>query len=508
MYPTRLDLMIRGAVHNTQSDSLTSIAYALSFLGSAPVLAVLFVIAIGVLLRAKRRVAIQTLLIVMAGEIVLQNGLKVLIARPRPEPFFPVTVDTYSFPSGHALSALCFFGTLALLARGFLQSPGWRTAVLAASATLIMGIGWSRIYLGVHYPSDVIGGFVIGVAWIGFLAAINWFRIDQRTFAAVVPADNPPAGMGPLRPVLVVMGRKPGALRDRPAMQDRLLPLMRAAWLEPEFVNLEAVDLSERIKRASTSGVCAIVAAGGDGTISSVGQHLAGTSLPLGVIPLGTMNLFANDVGIPTDDLAAAVAVLGALHTRRIDAGEVNGHYFFCGSALGLPARLAQYRRRGDTWFESIWLWLRYARAFLRSLLRYRPLRVTLVPDGRPIDKPTMRISASSLIITPNPVNDLQGPMFGRSSLDGGTLAVYVIGRLRLHDVLRLAMRVVISRWQSDALVTAHMVRRLAVASASPGVRVMNDGEIVILKPPLRYRIVPRALVVICPQPVPAESVS
>lgn len=493
MYPVQFDQTIRSFVHAMQTEDLTDLAFALSFLGSVLVLTGITVfVGLGCLAMGQKRPA-RTLAIVMVGEVIFQNGLKQIFARVRPEAFFGATVDTYSFPSGHALSSTCLFGALALLALPHLRHAGWRVAIVALAVTGAGAIGWSRIYLGVHYPSDVIGGFVIGIAWLGLLVGLGQFR----PVAAPTPARRERAVIvheGPPRPMLVVMSRNPGSLRDRPAMQATLRPMLAAAGIEPEFADLESPTLDARIADAIAAGMTAIVAAGGDGTISFVGQKLARTETPLGVIPLGTMNLFAKDLGIPVGDMAAAVETLGAGHVRRVDVGDVNGRVFLCGSVLGLPARLAQYRKRGNTWWESLRLWARYGRAFLRALLRFRPFRATLSLGDQ-----TLRLNVSSLMITPNAVNVGTGPILGRSELTGDHLAVYVIDRLRVGTMLRLMLRALTRSWQQDQAVSDYIVRRLAIVSRSPGIRVMNDGEIVILAPPLRYRILPRALAVICP---------
>lgn len=176
MYPLQLDLAARAAIHGTQSDFLTGVAFALAFIGSAAVLTGLVALAAGLLLYAGRRLAARTLVIAMAGEAMLQNGLKALFARPRPTSFFGTDPGGYSFPSGHALSVFCLCGALALLARWWPMAPLGRVAFAAAGAVVTLGIGWSRLYLGVHYLSDVVGGYVIGAAWLALLAAAGQFR--------------------------------------------------------------------------------------------------------------------------------------------------------------------------------------------------------------------------------------------------------------------------------------------------------------------------------------------
>src|SRR6185436_15397566 len=119
---------------------------------------------------AWRRAAID-LAIVMTGAVVLGNVLKLAFARARPEIYFGLAPPTYSFPSGHALYAACLFGALACLIADRILDP-MRGAALWAGAVLLAGaIGVSRIYLGVHYPSDVAGGYLVAVFWVGLVTA-------------------------------------------------------------------------------------------------------------------------------------------------------------------------------------------------------------------------------------------------------------------------------------------------------------------------------------------------
>jgi len=111
-------------------------------------------------------------LVTLVGAVVLDVGLKDLFARARPQSFFDYyhTPKSYSFPSGHALFAVCFFGGLAALVSHRLWNRIARILVWAIALVLILLIGISRVYLGVHYPTDVIGGFAVGTVWVVFVA--------------------------------------------------------------------------------------------------------------------------------------------------------------------------------------------------------------------------------------------------------------------------------------------------------------------------------------------------
>jgi undecaprenyl-diphosphatase len=119
------------------------------------------------LIRGWRRGAVLVL-VTVGGAGALNLGLKTLFGRARPEAFFdqyPVP-ESFSFPSGHALFAACFFGGLAVLASHRLNSRVAEIVVWLICLSLILLIGVSRIYLGVHYPTDVLGGFAVGVVWV------------------------------------------------------------------------------------------------------------------------------------------------------------------------------------------------------------------------------------------------------------------------------------------------------------------------------------------------------
>ena len=301
------------------------------------------------------------------------------------------------------------------------------------------------------------------------------------------------AGAAPRRVVAVILNGAAGALLDRVDQAGSLRALFEAAGLDAHFVPQDAGALPERARLALQAGASMVVAAGGDGTIACTAQVLAGTGVPMGILPFGTMNLLAKDLGIPVGDPAAAVRLLAEGQPRAIDIGEVNGQVFLCASMLGLPARLARYRE-GGRGQSTLLLWSRMARAALRAIIRDAPLRVALM-----LDRQTVRLRTASLTITVNPLEDGSGRTFGRTRLDGGELAVYEIGPLRIVGLLRLGLRMLMGHWRRDPMVRERRASRLAVGSGRTALRVMNDGEIRLLRPPLRYRIRPRALLVIAP---------
>ncbi len=171
-HPTSFDLGVRAAVRALDSPALTKVMWGASMFGAPKYLGPLALLAAAVFFhRGWRRGGWLTLAMV-AGAVLLDTGLKQLFARARPEAFFDFypLPTTYSFPSGHAMFSACFFGGLAALVAHRLESR-WRQAALWVAALLLtLLIGVSRIYLGVHYPSDVLGGYAVGVVWVAALA--------------------------------------------------------------------------------------------------------------------------------------------------------------------------------------------------------------------------------------------------------------------------------------------------------------------------------------------------
>jgi diacylglycerol kinase family enzyme len=305
-------------------------------------------------------------------------------------------------------------------------------------------------------------------------------------------------------PVSVVLNGAAGALLDSPKAHEALDAQLRAAGFAPEFVPPDSGSLPERLGRASKSGAQMVIVGGGDGTIACAAECAAAAGVTLGILPFGTMNMLATDLGIPSGDTEAAIAVLRDGEARAIDAAEVNGRLFLCASMLGLPARLARYREAARGKGLAPRLWLKFLRALVRGAARYRPPRILMRIDGQEVE---MRLA--SLTISVNPVDITLGRALSRSSLDGGTLGLYGVRRMRLVDMFRFAARALIGRLEEDSdihIQSAQTVEILRMGRLRRRtIRVMNDGEVILMSPPLRYRVIPGHLLVMAPRRPAAE---
>ncbi len=292
-----------------------------------------------------------------------------------------------------------------------------------------------------------------------------------------------------IRRVAVVMNGRAGALLDGD-QADTIREAFATAGLDPTFIPQDAGSLPDRMRQAAESGADAVVVAGGDGTVACAALAMADRELPLAILPFGTMNLLAKDLGLPIGDPAAAIAAIAHGRVRRIDVAEVNGHVFLCASMLGLPARLG--RTREQTRGRPLQAIGRMAQALWRQLLRARPLHVTLVADATPLP-----LRAASLTITVNPVDPASGRTFGRTQLDGGHLGIYVVHQFGPRTLLGLAARLLLGH-RNDAL-RERLAATVDIATSQPTLQVMNDGELLRLSPPLHYRLRPAALRVLVP---------
>ena len=190
------DDAVRMTVHGVASPRATTLLHAITQLGSPLFLLPMTLVASLIFLRRRRIRGAILLTATMVGVSLLNWILKSVFQRPRPLPFFGLTVPaSYSFPSGHSLAAFCFYGALAALVTARLRSTFWSALVWAGAVVIIVAVGFSRLYLGLHYPSDIIGGYATGFVWVLTVASADrmFRRADQRGAKTAV-AEPPPGG--------------------------------------------------------------------------------------------------------------------------------------------------------------------------------------------------------------------------------------------------------------------------------------------------------------------------
>jgi len=177
-----LDEQLRHAIHSHASPGLTRVMLAASAYGGPSWLIPLGVLlALAFFLHQWHRGALLVL-ITVGGAALLNSLLKQGFSRPRPAPFFDYPLpSSASFPSGHAFFAASFIGGLAVLASARVESLALRIAMWLVALALILLIGFSRVYLGVHYPSDVFAGYAAAVVWVAAVAVGDRIASHRRS---------------------------------------------------------------------------------------------------------------------------------------------------------------------------------------------------------------------------------------------------------------------------------------------------------------------------------------
>ena len=190
-------------LHGIASPPMDAVMNAFTALGTAFVILPALVVLGAWLLRTGRTRSLAFLIVASLGSLLLQLVLKPFFARPRPGVPYAQILSDYSFPSGHTLSAVVFYGGVALVIWSLFGRRAGLAAV-AVSAIIALCVGVSRIYLGYHFVTDVLGAMLAGVAWLlivgaTFRAQPTWRRWRSRTPAAGEPARSGRAGV-PMRP--------------------------------------------------------------------------------------------------------------------------------------------------------------------------------------------------------------------------------------------------------------------------------------------------------------------
>jgi undecaprenyl-diphosphatase len=186
----QVDIAARAEIHSLASPALTAAMKVITQLGGGWFLWPFGAVIVYLLLRQNRRLAAAWFATTVLGANIINESMKLLFERPRPEPFFGYDKpNTYSFPSGHSFVSFCFYLALAEV----LIRPAWPTgrkvALWSVAILLTLSIGFSRIYLGVHYPTDVAGGFTAAIAWTWIMRAARP-HVDPGIDAA--PARSQP----------------------------------------------------------------------------------------------------------------------------------------------------------------------------------------------------------------------------------------------------------------------------------------------------------------------------
>lgn len=361
-----------------------------------------------------RRAAQRGLLALAFTSATVNGPFKLLFGRRRPAGLHRLKrlPRSSSFPSGHSASAFAF----AVASSRELPPTGVLVLPLAA------GVAYSRVYLGVHYPTDVVAGALFGAA-AGMAARPAASRLGMARARA-----RPSVGL-PSEAVLVVSphsGRSRRLARARRALE-------RSAIVVAEQLDISDVDRLPALLRSEAGEPRLVIAAGGDGTVGSVAGHLVGTENVLGIVPLGTGNDFARSLGIPLNPRRAA-ELLAAGEVSRVDLGRVvcpgqPPAFFAHAATVGLNVDFAKLATQASVRARLGRLTYLAAAAYA---LRERPsFQCTLHHDGLVEELRLVQLSVISAPVVGGALGlNIRGPWRDEHGLD--VLAVQAVGATQI----------------------------------------------------------------------------
>jgi YegS/Rv2252/BmrU family lipid kinase len=293
-------------------------------------------------------------------------------------------------------------------------------------------------------------------------------------------------------PATVLLNRGGGAVAADSEIAGKVATALKKAGVDADVELINGGDCAVRCKAISERGDPLLIVGGGDGTIGAAASALVGTDTRLGILPLGTLNHFARDLGIPTD-LDEACALIAKGSDRRVDVAEMNGRIFINNSAIGLYPLMVvdrdlQQRRLGRSKRLAMLV------ASLRTLARFNHQRLTLTVNDEKarVDTPLLFVGNNNYRI------DLGAPG-QRESIEDGQLCVMVMRKKTRAGLIAASVRALFNRSRPDDMVYLDGVERLRVESRRSQLAVSLDGEVVSSAPPLDYRIHKKALRVIAP---------
>jgi len=298
---------------------------------------------------------------------------------------------------------------------------------------------------------------------------------------------------------VILINQGGGTAKGDPEIGPKVEAALRAAGIEGDVELLDGAGVAKRAKEAVEAKAPLVIVGGGDGSQSAAAGAAAGSETRLGILPLGTLNHLARDLGIPFD-LDEAAKVIGAAHERKIDVAELNGRIFVNNSAIGLYPlmvldREAQQKKLGRSKRLALLV------ASIRTLARFHHERLVLtINDSEKgvIDTPLLFVGNNDYALDLKEAGQ-------RKSLDDGRLCVLVLRKKGRLGLFAASLRALAGLQRNDDMVQLEDVQRLRVSGRRTRMTVSLDGETLSMDCPLDYRIRARALTVMAPPPSPSS---
>lgn len=450
--------------------------------GTACMTAITTVLAVTLFVKGHRRAGILVA-VVMAATALATYGAKVLVGRGRPvwqDPEY--FLHSNAFPSGHTSSAAAFAGLVVLLAVMLVRRAGIRRLLSTLAVLMWVLVSADRVLLGRHYPSDVVGGTLLGVGVL--LLGVALYNPLPRSHA--LKAEPLPEPFPSERRLAVVLNPiKVESVEQFQAMVSQMA--LESGWNEPRWYFTTVEDSGTgQAEQAAVEGADLVIVCGGDGTVREVCAELAGTGIPVGVVPAGTGNLLARNLEVPLF-IRAAIDIALTGQDRAIDMVEVDGDgleptHFMVMAGMGFDAAIMEGVNED---LKKKVGWLAYVLSALKGLM-FPAMRLEISVDDMPFTKHRARTCVIGN------VGSLQGGMnlIPDAAIDDGQLDVVLLYPRRFLSWIPLVLRVLTRREHNAGESVARMTGRKVVVRASGEVPRQLDGDTIGLGSELRMECI------------------
>ena len=446
----------------------------------------------GLLVWKSHRRAALYVVAVMVTSTAANRLLKMAFDRQRPEwQWLTDLHETQSFPSGHATGIASMVTLLLVLAALFVRRGNLRRWAYAGGVLLVVVVCLDRVLLGRHYPSDVIAGVALGSA-----VALLWVVLYSPLPRGHAEKEEPLVETFTSAKRLTVI-LNPVKVED-PGQFRALVTTMAAesGWAEPQWHYTTVEDPGAGMARAAVEGEADLVlVCGGDGTVREVCAVLAGTGIPVGIIPAGTGNLLARNLDVPLYIRSAIDVGLNG-QDRAIDMVEVEGDgfegtHFMVMAGMGFDAAIMEGVNED---IKKKVGWLAYVLSGLKSLM-FPAIKVEISVDGGEFTTHRART-----VVIGN-VGYLQAgmPLLPDATIDDGQIDVVLLHPKKFLSWLPLAVRVLAKSQRTDELID-RLTGSSVVVRSSVEVPRQLDGDSVGAGKELRMECVHGRLLVRVPR--------